>query len=54
MVVPGLHDGPDFKFLHSDAPWLPLVQSILGKDAALIHTGCILSMPGSDTQKWHR
>ena len=26
---------------------------IFSQDAALVHTGCILSLPGSDTQKWH-
>ena len=42
-----------FRCFSADAPWLPLVRAILGPDAALIHTGCILSLPGSVAQPWH-
>jgi len=46
-------DKPSFAFLREKAPWLPLVQALLGPDAVLQHTGVMLSMPGSKTQPWH-
>lgn len=42
-----------FSFLHKDASWLPLVQELLGKDCKLVHTGVMLSLPGSLNQPWH-
>eukprot|EP00051_Salpingoeca_urceolata_P004766 m.67550 g.67550 ORF g.67550 m.67550 type:complete len:493 (-) comp13835_c0_seq2:627-2105(-) len=44
---------PAFKFLRQDAPWLPLIGSILGPDFCLANAGVMLSMPGSVTQPWH-
>lgn len=42
-----------FSFLRGEAPWLPLVQSILGEECVLCNTGVMLSLPGSGTQPWH-
>ena len=43
----------DFAFMHEGASWLPLVRALLGDDAVCIHSGCMLSMPGSVVQNWH-
>eukprot|EP00656_Telonema_subtile_P024194 TRINITY_DN2614_c0_g1_i2.p1 TRINITY_DN2614_c0_g1~~TRINITY_DN2614_c0_g1_i2.p1 ORF type:complete len:723 (-),score=164.00 TRINITY_DN2614_c0_g1_i2:131-2299(-) len=40
-------------FLGEKAPWMPLVRELLGHDCVHLHTGCMLSMPGSETQKLH-
>jgi len=53
MVVPALENESSFDFLHAKAPWTPLVKKILGPHARLAHMGCIISAPGSETQKWH-
>lgn len=48
-------DTPQFSFLtSSEMPWMEAVKTILGKDAVLIHKGCFLSLPGSETQKYHQ
>ena len=44
---------PDFSYLTSKAPWLPLVHAALGADAVCAHFGCMLSFPGSAMQPWH-
>ena len=49
----GVTEAPKFGFFNETAPWLPLVRAILGPDACLIATGCILSLPGSASQQWH-
>jgi len=45
--------GDSFKFLREGAPWLPMVNAILGDDCVLGNTGVMLSLPGSGTQPWH-
>ncbi len=50
MQVPELEAMPCFG---AEAPWLPLVQAILGSDAKRIHLGVMLSLPGSAVQNWH-
>lgn len=45
--------GLDFSFLNDKAPWLPLVKRLLGDKVTLIRIGCMLSLPGSEAQKWH-
>lgn len=44
----------EFSFLREKAPWLPLVRALLGKDCVCVHSGVMLSMPGSKTQFWHQ
>ena len=39
--------------MREDAPWLPLVRSLVGRDAALAHAGVIVALPDSAGQKWH-
>jgi ectoine hydroxylase-related dioxygenase (phytanoyl-CoA dioxygenase family) len=39
--------------VNPSAPWLSVVKKILGEGYKLLHTGCILSMPGSSNQDWH-
>ena len=34
-------------------PWTPVVQAVLGKNAALNYTGCVVSRPGDTVQNWH-
>ncbi len=36
------------------APWMPIVHKILGEDSLLVHKGCFLSLPGSETQVYHQ
>lgn len=36
------------------APWMPLVYGILGSDAELVDSGCMISFPGSKDQNMHR
>jgi len=38
----------------SAAPWSGLVKSILGEEAVLLHSGVMLSLPGSHVQPWHQ
>jgi hypothetical protein len=45
-------DPKELPFL-ANAPWLPIVQAILGGAAHLSHAGCMMSMPFSATQAWH-
>ena len=52
LQLPELRTEP-FRFLFDDAPWMPLVRSLLGADCVLTHFGCMLSFPGSSTQPWH-
>ena len=37
----------------TDGGWIPVVQSLLGKDCTLIRCGCVLSLPGTNVQYWH-
>jgi ectoine hydroxylase-related dioxygenase (phytanoyl-CoA dioxygenase family) len=39
--------------LRENAPWDPLVRSLLGEDAQLKYCGLIISFPGSTDQPWH-
>jgi hypothetical protein len=49
-------DSPVFDFLTDlkKAPWMPVVKTILGDDAVVIHKGCFLSMPGAEPQEYHQ
>jgi len=51
-----LFDTPAFSFLTDPrrAAWMPIVRKILGDDASLVHKGCFLSLPGSETQVYHQ
>lgn len=54
MEIPAF-DKPELSILTSnDAPWMPLIRTILGEEAVLIHKGCFLSLPGSETQVYHQ
>jgi len=54
MLLRQLEDPAQFPFLHSPkAPWLPVVQAILGQDYKHVYTGCMLSLPGSQNQPHH-
>ncbi|KNC52953.1 uncharacterized protein AMSG_09122 [Thecamonas trahens ATCC 50062] len=53
LMLDELTDPSIFPLLTTEAPWLPLVRELLGDDAQCIHTGCMLSMPGSTTQPYH-
>ena len=33
---------------------MPIIHKILGEDAILVHKGCFLSLPGSETQVYHQ
>lgn len=52
MELP-VFDTPPFAFLQK-APWMPIVQEILGKQVVLIHKGMFLSMPGAERQTYHQ
>mmetsp|Transcript_26730 Transcript_26730/g.46450 ORF Transcript_26730/g.46450 Transcript_26730/m.46450 type:complete len:747 (+) Transcript_26730:173-2413(+) len=49
-------DTEAFSFLTDPkkASWMPIVHKILGDDASLVHKGCFLSLPGSETQVYHQ
>ena len=49
-------DTKDFSFLTDTkkAAWMPIIHKILGEDALLVHKGCFLSLPGSDSQVYHQ
>lgn len=49
-------DTEAFSFLTdpAKAPWMQVVRTILGEDASLVHKGCFLSCPGSETQVYHQ
>eukprot|EP00457_Paulinella_chromatophora_P001661 gb/GEZN01001663.1/.p1 GENE.gb/GEZN01001663.1/~~gb/GEZN01001663.1/.p1 ORF type:complete len:836 (-),score=116.50 gb/GEZN01001663.1/:387-2528(-) len=53
MVIDEFLSDEEYSFLHKDAPWLPAVKLLLGDDCRCVHTGCMLSLPGSETQPWH-
>ena len=55
MELP-LFDTEAFSFLtdRKKAAWMPIVHKILGEDALLVHKGCFLSLPGSETQVYHQ
>ncbi|KAL9191350.1 hypothetical protein ACHAXT_001056 [Thalassiosira profunda] len=55
MELPAF-DTDAFSFLTDTkkAAWMPVVKQILGDDAKLVHTGCFISLPGSDTQVYHQ
>jgi len=55
MELPAFNT-PEFDFLNSfeKTPWMPIVQSILGKDVVLIHKGCFMSLPGAGSQVYHQ
>lgn len=38
---------------HTDGGWIPVVQTLLGKDCTLIRCGCVVSLPGTNVQYWH-
>ncbi|KAL7501619.1 hypothetical protein ACHAWT_010635 [Skeletonema menzelii] len=46
----------EFSFLTNTkkAAWMPIIHKILGEDALLVHKGCFLSLPGSETQVYHQ
>jgi len=49
-------DTKEFSFLTDTkkAAWMPIIHKILGEDALLVHKGCFLSLPGSETQVYHQ
>lgn len=49
-------DSQEYSFLTDPkkAAWMPIVHKILGEDAILVHKGCFLSLPGSETQVYHQ
>eukprot|EP00934_Nitzschia_sp_Nitz4_P008772 Nitzschia sp. Nitz4//scaffold16_size188269//253//3033//NITZ4_001759-RA/size188269-processed-gene-0.0-mRNA-1//1//CDS//3329538419//8762//frame0 len=55
MELPAF-DTKDFDFLTDPAksPWMPIVKTILGDDAVLIHKGSFLSLPGAASQEYHQ
>mmetsp|Transcript_9665 Transcript_9665/g.23789 ORF Transcript_9665/g.23789 Transcript_9665/m.23789 type:complete len:439 (-) Transcript_9665:114-1430(-) len=42
-----------FSFLNTKAKWVPLVKQILGNDIKIVHSGVMISLPGSATQPYH-
>jgi Phytanoyl-CoA dioxygenase (PhyH) len=56
MELPIFDHDPRFQFLTcmKQAPWMPIVRQILGKDVVLIHKGMFLAMPGCDKQDYHQ
>ena len=44
----------DFLTFLKKAAWMPIVRTILGEDAVLIHKGCFLSLPVAKTQEYHQ
>jgi len=52
MVIPSFNTDK-FSWFNKEAPWLPAVQRILGKDCVKIQHACILSLPDSARQQWH-
>jgi hypothetical protein len=55
MELPAFNS-PVFDFLTDlkKAPWMPIVNTILGDDVVLIHKGCFLSLPGAEAQEYHQ
>ena len=51
-----LFDTKEFAFLtdRRKAAWMPIVHTILGEDALLVHKGCFISLPGAETQVYHQ
>ncbi|KAL7521090.1 hypothetical protein ACHAWX_005789 [Stephanocyclus meneghinianus] len=49
-------DTEEYSFLTDSkiAAWMPIIHKILGDDAILVHKGCFLSLPGSETQVYHQ
>jgi len=49
-------DTEEYSFLTDlkKAAWMPIIHKILGEDAILVHKGCFLSLPGSETQVYHQ
>ena len=49
-------DTEEYAFLtdQKKAAWMPIIHKILGEDAILVHKGCFLSLPGSETQVYHQ
>ena len=49
-------DTEEYSFLTDPkkAAWMPIIHKILGNDAILVHKGCFLSLPGSETQVYHQ
>merc|ERR1711862_649942 len=58
MEIPAFDNNPQLSNLFSknnnNPPWMPIVRTIMGEEALLIHKGCFLSLPGSDTQVYHQ
>ena len=42
-----------FEELGEKAPWLPLIEAILGPDYTRLSMSCVINLPGSADQKWH-
>lgn len=55
MELPSF-DSEVFSFLTDleRAPWMPIVKTILGEDAVLIHKGSFMSLPGAEAQDYHQ
>ena len=54
MEIPQF-DTEEYSFLTvKNAAWMPIVHKILGDDAILVHKGCFLSLPGSESQVYHQ
>lgn len=49
-------ESKEFSFLTDTkkAAWMPIIHKILGEDALLVHKGCFLSLPGSESQVYHQ
>ena len=45
---------PPFAQLRRGAPWLPLMRRLLGPACRLLHSGCVVALPGAETQGVHR
>ena len=50
MVLDSL---PEVVAAGANWPWAPVVRAILGKNASLNYTGCVVSRPGDTVQNWH-
>jgi len=45
---------PPFAQLRRGAPWVPLMRRLLGPACRLLHSGCVVALPGAETQGVHR
>jgi hypothetical protein len=55
MELPAF-DTNEYSFLTDQkrAAWMPIIHKLLGEDAQLVHKGCFLSLPGSESQVYHQ